>query len=270
MSVAMPFPPGPTFPVHNAVWPEGEISFENATAVAVALAQIPLVPSMAITNAIASTLSEISAHTPPTIVVLGVLNGEDLWQPIGAGSSFTETGIRTNHAQFADSITVPLGASGAVVEAASNAYVFNEPSKARSQYLEVVARSKGTFAQAVSVTTASSQPGGHVVGVVWDGTGSALSPLATSYLRCLMARVLDVVDSAFPSGIMETPMLSMCELSVIRMLLMGKTVQEIARLLNRSRYTVHDHVKSIYRKLGVHSRGELFYRVGLLEAEALF
>lgn len=269
MSGAIPFPPGHSFAVNNAVWPDGSISFEHATAVIMSLAQIPLVPSIGITSAIASTLSELSPRTPATIVVLGALISDHVWQPVGAGASHTETGSRTNRVEFADLVNVPLRASGAVFEAESAAYVFNTPSKVRAQYLDVVARSEGTFDSSMSMTIASSQPGGHVVGVVWDGVGNSLSPLATTYLRCVMARVLDVVNSAFPSGIKNTPMLTSREIRVTRLLLMGKTVQEIGRILECSHFTVHDHVKSVYRKLGVHSRGEMFYRVGLLDTEML-
>lgn len=44
---------------------------------------------------------------------------------------------------------------------------------------------------------------------------------------------------------------------VLWQLLSGKKVPQIAAELNRSVYTVHDHVKSLHRKLGAKSRGEL-------------
>jgi DNA-binding CsgD family transcriptional regulator len=47
------------------------------------------------------------------------------------------------------------------------------------------------------------------------------------------------------------------ELDVTRALARGLTTSEIARELYLSRYTVQDHLKSVYEKTGVSSRGEL-------------
>ncbi len=47
---------------------------------------------------------------------------------------------------------------------------------------------------------------------------------------------------------------------ILQHLLLGKSVREIAEELGRSPHTVHDHVKSLHRKLGANSRGELVAR----------
>ena len=47
------------------------------------------------------------------------------------------------------------------------------------------------------------------------------------------------------------------EREVVRLLVRGETNDEIARVLWISRYTVKDHVKSVYAKLRVASRAEL-------------
>jgi DNA-binding NarL/FixJ family response regulator len=47
------------------------------------------------------------------------------------------------------------------------------------------------------------------------------------------------------------------EVDVTRALARGLTTNEIARELHLSRYTVQDHLKSVYEKVGVSSRGEL-------------
>ncbi|MEM1165123.1 MAG: LuxR C-terminal-related transcriptional regulator [Planctomycetota bacterium] len=47
---------------------------------------------------------------------------------------------------------------------------------------------------------------------------------------------------------------------ILEQLALGRTVKQIAELLNRSPHTVHDHVKSLHRKLGATSRGELIAR----------
>lgn len=47
---------------------------------------------------------------------------------------------------------------------------------------------------------------------------------------------------------------------ILEHLSLGRSVKEIAETLSRSPHTVHDHVKSLHRKLGVSSRGELIAR----------
>ncbi len=51
------------------------------------------------------------------------------------------------------------------------------------------------------------------------------------------------------------------ELDVTRALARGLTTSEIARELHLSRYTVQDHLKAVYEKVGVGSRGELVAKV---------
>ena len=46
-------------------------------------------------------------------------------------------------------------------------------------------------------------------------------------------------------------------MDVTRALARGLTTNEIARELHLSRYTVQDHLKAVYEKTGVSSRGEL-------------
>lgn len=47
---------------------------------------------------------------------------------------------------------------------------------------------------------------------------------------------------------------------ILEQLALGKTVKQIATGLNRSPHTIHDHVKSLHRKLNASSRGELIAR----------
>lgn len=56
------------------------------------------------------------------------------------------------------------------------------------------------------------------------------------------------------------PKLARRESEVLELLGQGKSEKEVANALKISTHTVHVHVKSIYRKLGVTSRGELLAR----------
>ena len=50
------------------------------------------------------------------------------------------------------------------------------------------------------------------------------------------------------------------EREVLDLLVLGLSVRQIAEELGRSTHTVHDHVKSLHRKLRANSRGELVAR----------
>ena len=51
------------------------------------------------------------------------------------------------------------------------------------------------------------------------------------------------------------------ELDVVKLIVKGKSTKEIATTLTISLYTTKSHIKSVYRKLEVHSRSELRQRV---------
>lgn len=50
------------------------------------------------------------------------------------------------------------------------------------------------------------------------------------------------------------------EAEVLNLLMTGESIKRIAVALGLSRYTVSDHLKSIYRKLDVHSKNEAMYK----------
>jgi DNA-binding NarL/FixJ family response regulator len=61
--------------------------------------------------------------------------------------------------------------------------------------------------------------------------------------------------------IVEAYELTPREVDVTRALARGLSTNEIARELHLSRYTVQDHLKSVYEKTRVSSRGELVAKV---------
>ncbi len=80
----------------------------------------------------------------------------------------------------------------------------------------------------------------------------------------LLARRASLALSTVGEG--DIPWLTVREQQVIEQLVLGKSVRQIAEDLERSPHTVHDHVKSLHRKLGASSRGELIARaLGYLE-----
>jgi DNA-binding NarL/FixJ family response regulator len=65
-----------------------------------------------------------------------------------------------------------------------------------------------------------------------------------------------------PSATQDLYLLSSRELEILRALCSGQRVPAIARALYLSPHTVRSHLKSIFRKVGVHSQTELLERFG--------
>ncbi len=78
-----------------------------------------------------------------------------------------------------------------------------------------------------------------------------------SVLRPLARRAHAAVGAG-PSD--STMWLTTKEQVILNHLLAGESVREIAGYVGRSMHTVHDHVKSLHRKLGAKTRGELIAR----------
>lgn len=87
------------------------------------------------------------------------------------------------------------------------------------------------------------------------GGGSPMSPPVARYLLQRFAQAAPA--AAAPSD--GTPALSAREREVLTYIVKGFSYAEIARLLSLSTHTVATHVRRIYGKLEVHSRGEAVY-----------
>jgi len=82
------------------------------------------------------------------------------------------------------------------------------------------------------------------------------SPISPAIARFLLARLRSPKPTA--AGSTESP-LSRRETDVLKLVAKGMGFEEVANLLDISRSTVETHVKHIYRKLAVHSRGEAVF-----------
>ena len=88
--------------------------------------------------------------------------------------------------------------------------------------------------------------------------GSPISPvIARRLLTRLKKPQSDQAQSAQPPSL-----LSARESEVLALIAKGFNFGEIARLLEVSPHTITAHVKKIYQKLAVHSRGEAVYEAG--------
>jgi DNA-binding NarL/FixJ family response regulator len=84
------------------------------------------------------------------------------------------------------------------------------------------------------------------------------SPMSASIARYLLKRIKPV-KSVQPVEVETDLQLSQREQEVLRHIAKGFSYAEISELLNVSTHTVASHLKSIYRKIGVHSRGEAVF-----------
>lgn len=96
--------------------------------------------------------------------------------------------------------------------------------------------------------------------------GSPISPTAARVLVDALRRkptVKPVVSVAASRPAVANP-LSPRETEVLNLLARGMSFAEISSVLNISCHTVTAHIKKIYRKLQVHSRGEAVYEAAQL------
>jgi DNA-binding NarL/FixJ family response regulator len=108
----------------------------------------------------------------------------------------------------------------------------------------------------------------YIAGSILDmlAGGSPISPPIARYLLKRF-RSLETTPGTPP---VRLPRLSEREREVLGLIVKGFSYAEIARLLGVSAHTVTTHVRSIYGKLEVHSRGEAVYealQLGLVKIE---
>ena len=118
-------------------------------------------------------------------------------------------------------------------------------------------------AVAMALRTAGGQPGSNGHGEptpVTDVSGDA------SHERRRQLRTVAVAVSSQPTSARSPVDLTSRELEVVRLLLSNGRVSSIAKQLGISPHTVRNHLRSIFRKLGVHSQVELIRELTSLGA----
>lgn len=93
------------------------------------------------------------------------------------------------------------------------------------------------------------------------------SPITPSIARRVLSRLRIAPTSSAPVPRAESSLLSDREIEILRLVAKGLSFETVSGLLGISTHTVVTHVKKVYRKLAVHSRGEAVYeasQMGLL------
>jgi len=101
------------------------------------------------------------------------------------------------------------------------------------------------------------------------------SPISPTIARKVLGRVRDgrkAQDAVSDAGETEQVALTKRESTILDLIARGDSYGEVARQLSLSVGTIQTHIKNIYDKLSVHSRGEAVYeanRRGLLQMDQL-
>jgi len=93
------------------------------------------------------------------------------------------------------------------------------------------------------------------------------SPITPSIARRVLSRLRIAPAATAPAPRAESSLLSDREIEILRLVAKGLSFETVSELLGISAHTVVTHVKKVYRKLAVHSRGEAVYeasQMGLL------
>ena len=93
------------------------------------------------------------------------------------------------------------------------------------------------------------------------------SPITPSIARRVLSRLRIAPSTSVLVPRAESALLSDREIEILRLVAKGLSFETVSGLLGISAHTVVTHVKKVYRKLAVHSRGEAVYeasQMGLL------
>lgn len=93
------------------------------------------------------------------------------------------------------------------------------------------------------------------------------SPITPSIARRVLSRLRIAPSTSVSVPRVESALLSDREIEILRLVAKGLSFETVSGLLGISAHTVVTHIKKVYRKLAVHSRGEAVYeasQMGLL------
>ncbi len=250
----------------DSIWPVGPQALERGGTVIAELARVPVLPTWRITCAIAAAMSRFPLKPSRVSLVLGTATGEGEWHPIVGGSSSIGTESGTVMFPMEDTTTERLPVSTEPIAPSSC-------SRLASALLDGMPETSSLVTNSSDVPTTlavrSSRSPSSIVEATWGVASNDLPSETVLHLEFLLRCATRTIDQAFPSGIEDTPRLTVTELRVVRMLLDGYKTPEIAAKSKCSPHTVHDHVKSVYRKLDVNTREQVFSRVLMPNTETL-
>lgn len=162
--------------------------------------------------------------------------------------------VRTALAQARDLGWQPAGLGGSHKAAPAERFGVNILDAGNS----VVKRWSAYRLQGLLLAAVSIGPGGRMLTIELGSSNVALGEAEAAALDSVLPLLAKRAILAIGTDASEAShWLTSREQMILQHLLLGKSVREIAEELGRSPHTVHDHVKSLHRKLNASSRGEL-------------
>ncbi len=162
--------------------------------------------------------------------------------------------VRTALAQARDLGWQPSGLSGSSKAAPAERFGVNILDAGNS----VVKRWSAYRLQGLLLAAVSIGPSGRMLTIELGSSNVALGESEAAALEAVLPLLAKRATLALGTDASEAShWLTSKEQMILQHLLLGKSVREIAEELGRSPHTVHDHVKSLHRKLNASSRGEL-------------
>jgi DNA-binding CsgD family transcriptional regulator len=235
-----------------------------------ALSRIAAVPTPDLAQQLADALANLCEGDHAVSVQLGRLDVQSRWQGEAFGASGRLPADAAGH--FAGMAALPrphaLGPLGAPWLAVSEV-AGDEPS------LRIVEAAMRRVHLGIELATVArpAEAGGIALAVQLggrrDGRWRARAPLLADVLP--WAHAIARVALGEVEGLLPRAWLSDTERVVLQKLVRGDSVMDIAAAMGRSKFTVHDSVKSLHRKLGVHTRAALVgcATMGVAPPEAL-
>lgn len=224
-----------------------------------ALARIPAVPVLDLADRLAQALLHLPGEDRGVMVQVGRLDGRGGW----SGESIGVAGRLDELTENAAATPRQLPWPSTPTDGPTSIYLVSEPRDDQACFRGISSAFRSVnLGIDLAGLACSRRPTPLTLTVQIGGQlddGAAGTASRAGLLRHILPWMHAIVQSALgeEDGAQARKWLTDRERVVLDRLVEGKSVSEIADTLGRSKYTVHDQVKSLHRKLGVRSRAAL-------------
>lgn len=232
----------------------------RALRIASDLSCIPAVPTPDLADRLAGALVSLCGDDRGVMLQIGRFEGPGGWacESVGVAGRLRE--LPSNAATRPGQLPWPGLSEGD----SSAVYLVSQPKADQAGFNGLVsAFASVNLGLELAGLACGRHPGALTITVQVGGNPSDDDAAGIAARAWLLRRLLPWMHAIVRAALAENgspatrPWLTDRERVVLDGLVEGGSVTEIAEALGRSRYTVHDQVKSLHRKLGVHTRAAL-------------
>jgi DNA-binding CsgD family transcriptional regulator len=221
-----------------------------------AMSRVWTVPTPDLAQRLATALMELCDEHGSVMVQLGRRDAMGSWRGEAFGRAGRGGDDRAGQTERPASLPWP----GDPPTPAEPVFVVGRPSSGEASFRTVRAAMERVNLELELVAIACPpQRDGLLMTVQVGGRPSVQAGSRAALLKLVLPWAYAIVRAAVGEapGHHRRDWLTEREQQVLEQLVGGESIVTIAQTLDRSRYTVHDYVKSLHRKLGVRSRGAL-------------